>query len=83
MYTRREGEYTHRNLSFVWAAMSRLENWREPPLTSRACAGSHVGRCAVDIAKRRRGDGEEQRARRTCGVLDLDLDHDVNHLAQP
>ena len=29
--------------------MSRTEYWREPPLTSRACAGSHVGLCAVDI----------------------------------
>lgn len=39
----------YRNLSLVCAAMSRTEYWREPPLTSRACAGSHVGLCAVDI----------------------------------
>jgi hypothetical protein len=32
--------------------MSRTEYWREPPLTSRACAGSHVGLCAVDILLR-------------------------------
>ena len=38
-------------MSFVCAAMSRTENWREPPLTSFACAGSHVGRCAVDIVR--------------------------------
>jgi hypothetical protein len=43
----------HRNLSFVCAAMSRTEYWREPPLTSRACAGSHVGLCAVDIFVKR------------------------------
>ena len=29
--------------------MSRTENCREPPFTSLACAGSHVGLCAVDI----------------------------------
>ena len=40
---------TNRNLSFVCAAMSRTENWREPPFTSLACAGSHVGRWAVDM----------------------------------
>lgn len=31
--------------------MSRTENCREPPLTSLAWAGSHVGLCAVDIAR--------------------------------
>jgi len=35
----------------VCAAISRTENWREPPLTSLACAGSHVGLCAVDIER--------------------------------
>lgn len=44
------GAKAYRNLSFVCAAMSRTENWREPPLTSFACAGSHVGLCAVDIS---------------------------------
>ncbi len=42
--------FVHLNLSFVCDAMSRTENWRDPPFTSFACAGSHVGLCAVDMS---------------------------------
>ena len=61
-------KHTYRNLSLVCAAMSRTEYWRDPPFTSLACAGSHVGLCAVDMLEQtRRKTSKWDDAERTRG----------------